>query len=140
MWRKAAATMASIGGRISRAIKPWKSPSGSWRQGAIGITCAKLGEAEILAAAGIRDILIANQIVGDLKVARLTPLLDTADVIVSVDSRENVAALAKAAQGKRLRVVMEVNTGMNRAGWNPVNRRWRWRRRLPNMRVCTWSV
>ena len=32
--------------------------------GAIGITCAKLGEAEVMAAAGIRDILIANQIVG----------------------------------------------------------------------------
>ena len=32
--------------------------------GAIGITCAKLGEAEVLAAAGIQDILIANQIIG----------------------------------------------------------------------------
>lgn len=87
--------------------------------GAIGITCAKLGEAEILGAAGIRDILIANQIVGDAKIARLVRLLDKADVIVSVDSRENVAALAAAAQGKRLRVVMEVNTGMNRAGVEP---------------------
>ena len=87
--------------------------------GAIGITCAKLGEAEILAAAGVRDILIANQIVGDTKIARLVRLLDLADVIVSVDSRENVAALAAATQGKRLRVVMEVNTGMNRAGVEP---------------------
>jgi D-serine deaminase-like pyridoxal phosphate-dependent protein len=87
--------------------------------GAIGITCAKLGEAEILAAAGIRDILIANQIVGDAKIARLVRVLDNADVIVSVDSRENVAALAAAAHGKRLRVVMEVNTGMNRAGVEP---------------------
>ncbi len=87
--------------------------------GAIGITCAKLGEAEILGAAGIRDILIANQIVGDTKIARLVRLLDAADVIVSVDSPENIAALAQAAQGKRLRVVMEVNTGMNRAGVEP---------------------
>src|SRR5262249_20425932 len=39
--------------------------------GAIGVTCAKLGEAEVMAGAGIRDILIANQIVGPLKVARL---------------------------------------------------------------------
>jgi D-serine deaminase-like pyridoxal phosphate-dependent protein len=89
--------------------------------GAIGVTCAKLGEAEILAAAGIRDILIANQIVGDTKIARLMGVLDAADVIVSVDSVENIAALAAAAQksGKTLRVVMEVNTGMNRAGVEP---------------------
>lgn len=87
--------------------------------GAIGITCAKLGEAEILAAAGVRDILIANQIVGDAKIARLVRLLDMADVIVSVDSIENIAALAAATHGKRLRVVMEVNTGMNRAGVEP---------------------
>jgi D-serine deaminase-like pyridoxal phosphate-dependent protein len=89
--------------------------------GAIGITCAKLGEAEILAAAGIRDILIANQIVGDIKIARLMRVLDAADVIVSVDSCENIAALGAAAQksGKTLRVVMEINTGMNRAGVGP---------------------
>ena len=39
--------------------------------GAIGITCAKLGEAEVMAEAGIADILIANQIVGAQKIARL---------------------------------------------------------------------
>jgi D-serine deaminase-like pyridoxal phosphate-dependent protein len=39
--------------------------------GAIGVTCAKLGEAEVMAAAGIRDILIANQIVGRIKIERL---------------------------------------------------------------------
>lgn len=89
--------------------------------GAIGVTCAKLGEAEILAGAGIRDILIANQIVGDIKIARLMRVLDAADVIVSVDGLENITALAAAARksGKTLRVVMEVNTGMNRAGVEP---------------------
>ena len=35
--------------------------------GAIGVTCAKLGEAEVMAAAGIRNILIANQVVGPTK-------------------------------------------------------------------------
>jgi D-serine deaminase-like pyridoxal phosphate-dependent protein len=89
--------------------------------GAIGITCAKLGEAEVLAAAGIRDILIANQIAGDIKIARLLRLMNTADVIVSVDSRENVLVLAEAARqnGKTLRVVIEVDIGMNRAGVAP---------------------
>ncbi|MFO1248832.1 MAG: DSD1 family PLP-dependent enzyme [Alphaproteobacteria bacterium] len=85
--------------------------------GAIGVTCAKLGEAEVLADAGIRDILIANQIVGPIKIARLMALLDKADVIVSVDSMDNIAELA--AAGKKLRVVIEVDTGMNRAGVLP---------------------
>src|SRR5438067_1480929 len=86
--------------------------------GAIGITCAKLGEAEILAVGGISDILIANQIVGTVKIERL---MNVADVIVAVDSRENVLELAEAARqrGKNLRVVIEVNIGMNRAGVEP---------------------
>jgi D-serine deaminase-like pyridoxal phosphate-dependent protein len=86
--------------------------------GAIGITCAKLGEAEVMAEAGIRDILIANQIVGDSKVGRLVALLDRADVIVAVDDLRHVRALAEAAGAgkRRLRTVIEVDIGMNRAG------------------------
>jgi len=89
--------------------------------GAIGVTCAKLGEAEVLAAGGISDILIANQIVGAVKIARLMTLLGKADPIVAVDSRENILELARAsgAAGKNLRVVIEVNIGMNRAGVEP---------------------
>src|SRR2546421_5562382 len=89
--------------------------------GAIGITCAKLGEAEVMAAAGIKDILIANQIVGAQKIARLTELRRRCDVIVAVDSEDNVAALADVARaaGVTLRVVIEVNMGMNRAGVEP---------------------
>ena len=89
--------------------------------GAIGITCAKLGEAEVMAAADIRDILIANQIVGGVKIGRLMALLDQAEVIVAIDDPMNVVALAHAARraGKTLRVVIEVNIGMNRAGVEP---------------------
>jgi D-serine deaminase-like pyridoxal phosphate-dependent protein len=89
--------------------------------GAIGITCAKLGEAEVMAAAGFNDILIANQIVGAAKVARLVALRRHCDVIVAVDSAENVAALSEAARaaGVMLCVVIEVNLGMNRAGVEP---------------------
>ncbi len=91
------------------------------RAGAIGVTCAKLGEAEVMAAAGIKDILIANQIVGAPKIARLVRLRAQADVIVAVDSEENILELARAAQanGVQLRVLVEVNTGMNRAGVEP---------------------
>src|SRR5512144_1248521 len=59
--------------------------------GAIGVTCAKIGEAEVMAAAGIRDILIANQVVGTIKIERLVALADHADPIVCVDNVDNVA-------------------------------------------------
>ena len=89
--------------------------------GAIGVTCAKLGEAEVMAAAGIRDILIANQIVGPIKIGRLVRLAEHADPIVCVDSIENLIELDAAFgnAGKRLRVAIEVNIGMNRAGVEP---------------------
>lgn len=89
--------------------------------GAIGITCAKLGEAEVMADAGFKDILIANQVVGPQKIARLVALRPRCDVIVAVDSRENVTALSEAANaaGVVLRVVIEVDMGMKRAGVDP---------------------
>ena len=59
--------------------------------GAFGVTCAKLGEAEVLAANGIRDILIANQIVGPTKTRRLAELTAIADPIVAVDSTAHFA-------------------------------------------------
>ena len=59
--------------------------------GASGVTCAKVGEAEVMAGAGIKNILIANQIVGPDKVARLVSLALDANVVASVDSKENVA-------------------------------------------------
>jgi D-serine deaminase-like pyridoxal phosphate-dependent protein len=89
--------------------------------GAVGVTCAKVGEAEVMAAAGIREILIANQIVGSVKIERLVALADRADPIVCVDSVENVIELdaAFSRAGKRLRVAVEVDIGMNRAGVSP---------------------
>ena len=89
--------------------------------GAIGITCAKLGEAEIMAAGGVRDILIANQIIGEIKIARLLDLLERTSVIVAVDSIGNIDALAAAADKRstRIPVVIEVNIGMDRAGLEP---------------------
>lgn len=89
--------------------------------GAIGITCAKLGEAEVMAAAGIKDILIANQIVGAAKIARLVDLAAYTEVIVCVDDLGNVRELdaAARARGVRLRVLAEVNIGMDRCGVLP---------------------
>ena len=89
--------------------------------GALGITCAKLGEAEVMAGAGIRDILIANQVVGRQKTERLAALLERADVMVAVDSIANGEELSAAAhaRGRRLRVLVEVDNGMQRAGVAP---------------------
>ncbi|HEX2033700.1 MAG TPA: DSD1 family PLP-dependent enzyme [Chloroflexota bacterium] len=92
--------------------------------GARGITCAKLGEAEVMAAAGITDILIANQIVGETKIARLVALrrrADLTDLVVAVDDAANVDAIDRAAReaGTTVRLVIEVDTGMGRAGVAP---------------------
>jgi D-serine deaminase-like pyridoxal phosphate-dependent protein len=104
--------------------KTHKCPQVALRQlkaGAIGITCAKLGEAEVMAQAGIQDILIANQVVGKLKIERLTDLAARCDLMVAVDDPANVAALSGAcrAKGVSLRVLVEVNIGMNRCGVEP---------------------
>jgi D-serine deaminase-like pyridoxal phosphate-dependent protein len=89
--------------------------------GAIGVTCAKVGEAEVMAAAGITDILIANQVVGSAKIDRLMALLPGADVKVAVDHPDNIAALGAAAvaRGVHLGVLIEIETGMKRAGLLP---------------------
>ena len=89
--------------------------------GAIGVTCAKLGEAEVMADAGIRDILIANQIVGLEKIARLFRLRERADPIVAIDDPAHILALAAGGPKpeRPLRVVVEVDLGMNRAGVPP---------------------
>jgi D-serine deaminase-like pyridoxal phosphate-dependent protein len=91
------------------------------RAGAVGITCAKLGEAEAMADAGLDDILIANQVVGRRKVDRLVRLSRRAAVTVAVDDPGQVRELGAAAirDGVRLRVVVEVDVGMHRAGVPP---------------------
>jgi D-serine deaminase-like pyridoxal phosphate-dependent protein len=89
--------------------------------GAVGITCAKLGEAEVLADAGVQDILMANQVVGPIKIARLIDLERRCDVMVAVDSSSNIRSLSTAAveAGVDIRCLVEVNIGMNRCGVQP---------------------
>ena len=85
--------------------------------GATGITCATLGEAEALANGDVGDILIANQIVGPIKIARLVRLAGRCVVAVAVDDLENVRQLSLAAvsAGVTIRCYVEVNI-MNRCG------------------------
>lgn len=89
--------------------------------GAIGITCAKVSEAEVYVANGIRDILIANQIVGTIKTRRAANLARFADIKIAVDSLENALEHDRAAEaaGTRPALVVEMDSGMNRAGVSP---------------------
>lgn len=86
--------------------------------GAIGLTVAKVGEAEVMADAGFGDILIANEIVGAPKLARIMALLRRVRVIVGVDSLEVALPIAEAAKavGVRAGVYIEMDTGLGRAG------------------------
>ena len=86
--------------------------------GAVGITCAKLGEAEDLAAAGIKDILIANQVVCPSKIARLAHLAKACHLGVCVDEEENINDLEKAAAvaGSTVYCLIEYEVGMKRCG------------------------
>jgi D-serine deaminase-like pyridoxal phosphate-dependent protein len=89
--------------------------------GAIGFTCAKLCEAEMLAEAGFTNLLIANQITGRQKIERLARLAGRCEVLVAVDNPENAAALSEAAAASRVSigVLVEVNIGHNRCGTAP---------------------
>jgi D-serine deaminase-like pyridoxal phosphate-dependent protein len=126
------ATMASDIAERNCAWRPHskanKSPAIAHRElaaGAIGITCAKLGEAEVLVANGVFDVLISNQIVGPIKARRLAAInrQPGVDVKVCVDSIGNVQEIAAAARevGSRVRVLIEINSGMDRAGIDPAD-------------------
>src|SRR5882672_8036180 len=102
-------------------IKTHKSPMLAKMQvaaGAKGITCQKLGEAEVMAEAGIDDILISYNLIGDEKMARLAALQAEASMTVAADNSVVIAGLpqAAAASGRPLSVVVECDTGRKRAG------------------------
>src|SRR5262245_33180594 len=79
--------------------------------GAIGLTCAKLGEAEVYAAAGIGDLLIANMLVGPQKVERLVSLRRIADPIVCFDCPVQAEPISRAMQaaGLKVRALLEID-------------------------------
>jgi len=86
--------------------------------GAPGVTCAKIGEAEVMAANGIPRILIAYPIVGPTKMDRLIALARKIDVTLALDSLESARPISEAAQnaGIKINVLLEFNVGMNRVG------------------------
>jgi len=102
-------------------IKTHKSPLLARMQreaGAKGITCQKLGEAEVMADGGLDDILISYNILGEEKVGRLGQLLKRVSVTVAADNPTTIEGLPPAGEiaGRPLGVVIECDTGRKRAG------------------------
>lgn len=127
MERNIAAMAAEITGR-GKAWRPHskchKSPVIAARQlaaGGMGVTVAKTSEAEVFAAAGIRDILIAHCVVGRTKVERVAALCRIADPIACCDHYVQAEMLSEACQsaGVACRVLIDVNIGLNRIGVRP---------------------
>lgn len=107
-------------------FKAHKTPEIARRQLAAGsctgLTCATVGEAEVVVREGLTsDVLIANEVVGPGKAARVAKLAARADMIVAVDSEHGLDDLARAARdaGVRVGVLVDVNVGLPRCGVAP---------------------
>ena len=86
--------------------------------GAIGQCAQKVGEAEILVAGGVKDVLVANEVVGPTKLQRLVTLARQSRITVAVDHPDAVSALAAAARHHDVSVgvVIDVDVGLGRCG------------------------
>jgi D-serine deaminase-like pyridoxal phosphate-dependent protein len=112
------------GVRLRPHTKTHKMPEIAQMQidaGASGITCAKIGEAEVMVAAGFDDILIAYPLYGSAKLARLAALREKARILVSLDSTEVARGLGElgVASGTPVEVYVEIDTGHHRMGRPP---------------------
>jgi D-serine deaminase-like pyridoxal phosphate-dependent protein len=122
------ATMARFfaGGpcRLRPHVKAHKTPAIAQRQLAagscIGLTCATVGEAEAVAAL-CEDVLIANELVGESKWARVAQLARRLRLTTAVDSRRGVEGLSAAAHaaGVRVGVLVDLDVGQGRCGVRP---------------------
>jgi len=121
-------TMADAVARTSVRLRPHakthKSPIIALRQmalGAVGVCCQKVSEAEAMVYGGVPDVLVSNEIVGRVKLARLAALARQARVAVCADHPRHVDDLDEVASwfGVRLAVLVEVNVGSDRCGVEP---------------------
>lgn len=118
---KAQAHADAIGVKLRPHIKTHKLPFFARRQleaGAAGITCQKIGEAEVMADAGIVDIFLPYNILGKEKLDRLYALHQRITISVTVDNVTSLEGLAKrfTNEGRPLKVLIECDTGMGRCG------------------------
>jgi D-serine deaminase-like pyridoxal phosphate-dependent protein len=122
------ARMAALARRARVALRPHAKTHKSARvarmqldAGATGICVATVGEAEVMRAAGIEDILIAYNIVGEAKLARLLPLCADGGITLTADSLEVAEGYSRMAlaAGRTLPVLLEIDSGMHRTGVEP---------------------
>jgi D-serine deaminase-like pyridoxal phosphate-dependent protein len=104
--------------------KSHKCPDIAKRQialGAVGICCQKVDEAAAFVEAGVRDVLVTNEIVAPAKLARLAGLARTATIGVLADDLGVVGAISAAAikAGVTIDVLVEVDVGAHRCGVMP---------------------
>ena len=116
-----AARIAELPAGIRPHIKVHKSPELGRRQmaaGALGLCMATVWEAMVMYEAGIDDLFVVNTIAGPDKMRALAELAREAKIRVAVDDAANADALSKAAvaAGSTLGIMIEVDTGMDRAG------------------------
>ena len=117
-------TMADAGGmRLRPHAKTHKSPIvAKWQidRGAVGICCAKVGEAEVFADAGIRDIRLPYP-VNPSNAARLVALMDRATISIIVDRLDIARGWSAAMErtGRTLDVLIKVDVGFHRCGIDP---------------------
>jgi len=118
---RAQAHADSRGLKLRPHIKTHKLPYWAKKQvaaGAVGITCQKIGEAEVMADAGLSDIFLPYNILGRAKLERLKALHGRVTLSVTSDSRETIEGLAATFTdtGHPLSVLVECDTGMGRCG------------------------
>ena len=89
--------------------------------GAVGVCCQKVSEAEALVAGGVSDILVANEVVGSIKLNKLAALARHASIGVCVDDAGNIADLEDAAVqfDAHIKVLIEIDVGAGRCGVAP---------------------
>ena len=109
-------------GLINRPhIKTHRSVAWARRQielGAQGITVQTVGEAEVMAEAGISDLFLTTNVLGSAKLRRLAAVARRTSLAVVADSRDVVAGISTAARdaGTSIRVLVECDTGAGRCG------------------------
>lgn len=88
------------------------------RCGAVGVTCAKVGEAEVMVAGGIQQVLVANHLGLRRKWDRVAALQHDANVIVCVDDAAHIRLASAAATAAHVTIplLIEVDIGMHRTG------------------------
>jgi D-serine deaminase-like pyridoxal phosphate-dependent protein len=121
---RAAAAARDAGVAVRPHAKTHKLPQIARLQleaGAVGVQVAKLGEAEVMADAGIGDILVGYPIVGARKLARLADLAERVRITVTIDSGEVALGISGVARerGLTIPVLLELDTGMHRLGVLP---------------------